>query len=164
MESHEIIYAICSEDENPREASLSELTLIDATRVAKKVRKNVYSFKDISDDSESPIRKEFDFSLYVEIETQNTNNKVASLQRVIDLLKSELDSVGGKIFAETLLDQITKTKAELGHRDAERSLKTTEFVNNLFDIEKATTENEQYFLDLIESIQVLQRHFEGKRK
>lgn len=161
MESHSKIYVVCDPSQDPFLCSDSETDLTIAIKKARAQKRNVYSLPEECDEQTIP-KLEFDFALFAEIETNNQNNKVASLQRVIELLKQELNTTGGKIFADATLKVMQETRAELGHTNDARSLKTTEFVNNLFDIEVATTEDEQYFLDLIESIQVLQVHFKNK--
>ena len=161
MESHAKIYVVCDPNQDPFLATDSETDINTAIKKARTQKRNVYSFPEDCDDQTIP-KLEFDFALFAEIETNNTNNKVASLQRVIDLLKQELHTTGGKIFADATLHIMQETRAELGHTNDARSLKTAEFVNKLFDLEVATTEDEQYFLDLIESIQVLQVHFKNK--
>lgn len=87
----------------------------------------------------------------------------ASIQRVIDLLKTELQTVGGKLFAQGMVDAVTEAQADSGDGSAIRSLKTTEFVNNLFDIRESTSEDEQYFMDLLTAISLIQTHYKGTR-
>ena len=88
-------------------------------------------------------------------------NNVPPKQRVLDLLRAEMNRVGGVLFAEATIQESLKAKAELGDQAANRALKTGEFVNNLFDIETARTPEEAYFIELVDAMGVLAKHYQG---
>ena len=79
------------------------------------------------------------------------------MMKVIELLRNEMNVVGGRLFASEMERLSTEAQAASGNQDAARQLKVSDFINELLDKPEATNDDEQYLFDLIEAINCLKR-------
>ena len=80
-----------------------------------------------------------------------------TMMKVIELLRNEMNVVGGRLFASEMERLSTEAQAASGNQDAARQLKVSDFINELLDKPEATNDDEQYLFDLIEAINCLKR-------